>query len=114
MAFPNLNKTPGWLKQTAGFQPVVNMRTGETHDFPSPWAPGTYGGFDHFYSYLAAHCEGQIDIIKYFTEVGLMSGVGSDFWCGDRFANADFRQSMAERYGGLPGLNALGVRGCPR
>lgn len=33
-----------WLKQTAGFQPVVNMRTGETYRFPSPWAPSTYDG----------------------------------------------------------------------
>ncbi len=63
-------------------------------------------GFDHFYSYLAAHHENKIDIIKYFIEVGLMSGVGTDFWCGDRFARVDFRQSMAERYGGLNGLNA--------
>src|SRR5580704_10734053 len=49
LAFPNVNQTPGWLKQTAGFQPVVNMRTGETHEFPSPWAPATYDGFDHFF-----------------------------------------------------------------
>jgi hypothetical protein len=52
------------------------MRTGETYDFPSPWAPATYGGFDHFFSYLAAHYGSEIDIIKYLIEVGLMSGVG--------------------------------------
>jgi beta-galactosidase GanA len=39
LAFPNVNNTPDWLKQTAGFQPVVNMRTGDTYHFPSPWAP---------------------------------------------------------------------------
>jgi Beta-galactosidase len=106
LAFPNVNQTPDWLKQTGGFQPVVNMRTSETYHFPSPWAPSTYDGFDHFYSYLAAHYEGQIDILKYFIEVGLLSGVGSDFWCGDRYAKADFRQAMTARYGGLAGLNA--------
>jgi len=105
LAFPNLNHTPDWLKQTAGFQPVVNLRTGETHDFPSPWAPATYEGFDHFYTYLAAHYQSRIDIIKYFIEVGLMSG-GADFWCGDRFARADFSQSIAAQYGDLARLNA--------
>ncbi len=106
VAFPNINNTPDWLKKTAGFQPVINMRTGEAHDFPSPWAPGTYDGFDHFYAYLAAHYETEIDIIKFFIEVGLMAGIGSDFWCGDRFARLDFRQRMAERYGDVARLNA--------
>jgi len=39
LAFPNINHSPDWLKQTPDYQPVVDMLTGATYDFPSPGRP---------------------------------------------------------------------------
>ena len=105
LVFPTIGHTPDWLKQTPDYQPVINMLTGEARDFPSPWAPGTTTGFAHFYAYLAAHYKERIDILKYFIEVGLLSGTGA-FWCGDAFAKDDFCKEMLAQHGDLGRLNA--------
>lgn len=132
LVLPWVMYAPDWFKQTADYQPVVNLKTGLATDMLSPWAPGTDAAFDHFYSALAARYGREISIIKLgypgsdFGEVGLWIGgksflPGGNFhefvpqdpatwttgsWCADRFAKADFREQMLRKYGGVVQLNA--------
>ena len=132
LILPWVMYTPAWFRQTADYVPLVNMQTGKAVDHLSPWAPGTLAAYDHFYAGMARRYLDRIAIIKLgypgsvFGEVGLSIG-GSSFlpggslyeklpqdpaawtagyWCGDRFARADFREQMLQKYGTLARLNA--------
>jgi len=103
---------PDWFKQTDGYTPLINIRTGESSaSLPgwmpqmSPWAPATLAGHDHFYAYVADHYRDKIDVVKFYIEVGLRVK-GNDFWCGDRYARTDFEERMQAKYGSLAKLNA--------
>jgi len=96
-ALPSLCFAPKWLEVSSSFTPVQDCITGNTTNYFSPWAPSSYQAFDHFYSFLASRYRGQIDILKFPIEVGLLvpksTGGLADhkgLWCGDRFARADF------------------------
>jgi len=130
---PILMWAPDWFKQSADYTPMVNMQTGQSVDFLSPWAPGTAVAFDHFYGALAARYKnGEIDILKYahpasdFGEIGLTIGArnnlpgGSEYavapedpaawkqgyWCGDKYARADFRQYVLAKYSDVAHINS--------
>jgi hypothetical protein len=132
LILPWIMYAPAWFKQTADYQPVVDLKTGNSTDMLSPWAPGTDAALDHFYGAMARRYGNQIDIIKLgypgsdFGEVGLWIGGKSflpggnfyesvpqdpatwkrGYWCADRFARADFRDQMLRKYGDLARLNA--------
>lgn len=102
---------PAWFKQTPDYAPLINSITGQilphTEQWMpnmSPWAPGTFKGHEHLYAYIAQHYKGQIDIIKFYTEVGLWVNAAG-YWCGDPYARADFKERMLAKYGSLAALN---------
>ena len=103
---------PDWFKQSPAYTPLINAKTGQILPPPeewmpnmSPWAPGTYRAHERFYAYLASHYKDQIDIIKYYTEVGLwVNRMG--YWCGDPYARADFDDRICKKYGSMTALNS--------
>lgn len=109
---PSVTTPPEWVRHTAGYVPEMNASTGVPVQVFSPWAPGTYEAYDHIYSYLATHYGDRIDFVKFPMEVGMLvgdnpSGLLDDrvFWCGDRYARADYRDRMVAKYGTLAHLN---------
>ncbi|MDR3709257.1 MAG: beta-galactosidase [Capsulimonadaceae bacterium] len=113
LVLPCLCNPPEWMKSTSLFTPVLDSKTGEAANYFSPWAPGTYDAYDHFYDALASKYGAQIDIVKFPIEIGLIVSLApgqltghKGFWCGDAYARADFRDRMLAKYGDLARLNA--------
>ncbi|MCL5271085.1 MAG: family 14 glycosylhydrolase [bacterium] len=132
LVLPWLMYAPEWFKKSPDYTPLTEMRTGKSVDVLSPWAPGTLAAYDHFFAELARRYNDSIDILKFsypgsdFGEVGMLLGSKgflpggmryeflpqdpeawkAGYWCGDRFARADFRERMLEKYGDLNRLNA--------
>jgi len=113
LMFPAITTPPKWMEQPPIYVPFVNELTGEEFDAMSLWAPGTYEAYDHFYSYMGSHYQKQVDIVKMPMEIGVVQGDEAGhfmndriFWCGDKFARADFLDRMLAKYGSLGRLNA--------
>lgn len=112
---------PKWYLESEEFVPYKNLVTGETIPQLSLWAPDLERLFDRFYGALAAQMGDKISFIRLampseYGEIGYCAGytnwlvpqphAGPGFWCGDRFARADFRRDALERYGSLAAVNA--------
>jgi len=135
LVFPWLMYAPEWFKQSADYTPLTDMRTGKTVDNLSPWAPGTRAAYDHFFGELARRYRNQIDILMFsypgsdYGEIGLLLGCKSflpggmrygffpqdpeawkpGYWCGDRFARADFRNRCCGNTGTSKGSTPPGA-----
>lgn len=131
LAFPWLMYAPEWFKRTDTYTPLVDMIDGRSPDMLSPWAPGTLWAYDHFYSEMAKRYGRRWDIILVglpssdYGEAGYPMGAGgfasegtfraffpqepdawhAGYWCGDKYARADFRRRMLRKYRSVAGIN---------
>lgn len=111
---------PQWYLESEDFVPYENLATGETIPQVSLWSPDLERLFDRFYGALADQMGGEISFIRLampseYGEIGYCAGytnwlvsqphAGPGFWCGDRFARADFRRDAMERYGSIEAVN---------
>ncbi len=122
---------PEWFVKSDRYVPIEEAHTGKKVDLLSPWAPGTWWAYDHYYSQLAKKYGNQIDTILVampssdYGEAGFPMGAagfttGTGFgelfaqhsdswhhgmWCADPCAIKSFREAMARRYRSLGRLN---------
>ncbi len=118
--FAWLHFAPRWFMQTEDWVPYRCLEhDGELQQL-SLWAPATLPIYDEFYRRLAADMGDRVDFVRLampseYGEIGYATGmtdwlvkqehVHGGYWCGDRFARADFRDRMRERLGSLEELN---------
>ncbi len=131
LPFPWLMYAPDWFVRSPRYVPLREMRTGQTVDLLSPWAPGTWWAYDHFYAQLAKRYHKHFDIILIalpssdYGEAGYPMGAANfapgigfgmlfpqdpqawrhGMWCGDPFARKDFQHTVRTRYRSLSRLN---------
>lgn len=113
LVLPCLCNPPAWVKSSSMFTPVLDSVTSEPANYFSPWAPGTYEAYDHFFSSLSARYKDKIDIVKFPIEIGLLVSLEigrisyhKGLWCGDQYARADFREQMLAKYHSIARLNS--------
>lgn len=115
-----LHFPPKWYETQPEFVPYQNLETGKTIPQVSLWSPDLARIYDDFYKRLAETLGHDIAFVRLampseYGEVGYCAGMTkwlrsqehaeAGYWCGDRFAKADFQQRTLERYGTLKKLN---------
>jgi hypothetical protein len=118
--YPWFHFYPDWVEQEPGFTPYTNLENGQTCRQPSGWAPATMKLAEHFYSKMARSFGRQVDAVYVadcadYGELGYPAGytqwlradpnARKAWWCGDKYAQADFRTAMIRLYGPLQQLN---------
>lgn len=126
--FPHFHWAPEWYRKTAKFVPSTGLRTRRKLAAMSLWSPDIVPWFDHCYAALAEHYGSGGDKLfaiylgihgdfgetifpmgfhpdekKYFGPNGVAV---PDFWCGDEYAQKDFRQTVKHKYRSIGKLNA--------
>ncbi len=127
--FPHFHWAPDWLAKTDRFVPSVGVNTGRKLRAMSIWSPELPKWYDHCYAALAEHYGTKIASIYLgvygdFGEATFPLGLhpfekkrfgdyGSacpDYWCGDDYARASFRDWSRRKYTTLASLGtAWGV-----
>ena len=124
--YPWLHFAPKWFVDSPDYVPYVCLEHGQATYSTSIWAPGTLAVYDRFYVQLRREFGDKVRDIHAsmpadYGEVGFPVGMSAwvvpqehkhaGFWCGDRYARADFREQMQKRYRTLDVLNrAWGTR----
>ncbi len=118
--FAWLHFPPRWFMQTEDWVPYRCLEHDQELQQLSLWAPATLRIYDEFYRRLGADLGETVDFVRLampseYGEIGYATGmtnwlvkqehVHGGYWCGDRFARADFRDKMRERFGSLEELN---------
>jgi len=116
-----LHFPPKWYEKSDRFVPYVNLETGKNIPQLSLWSPDMPRIFDTFYAEMSKEIGPQIEFIRLampseYGEIGYCAGYTKwlrpqanaepAYWCGDVYAQADFRKSMLLRYGSLKAVNA--------
>ena len=126
--FPHFHWAPDWLAKTDRFVPSTGLYTGRKLRAMSLWSPYLPAWVDHGYAAVAEHYGSGADKVAaiYLSIHGDFGealfplgyhpdekvrfgeqGTGTaDYWCGDEFARADFRDMLKRKYGTLDKLNA--------
>jgi hypothetical protein len=118
--YPWVHFYPDWVEKEPGFTPYTNLEDGSTCRQPSGWAPFTTKLVDHFYRVMAEHLGEYVDAVYVtdcaeYGELGYPNGYTKwlrpdenakvAWWCGDKYARADFRKRMLEQHESLDKLN---------
>jgi hypothetical protein len=119
--YPWIHFVPEWVEDSEFWDPFVCLEHGDPGPFPSIWAPATVGIFERFYGALHEHFGDRVreifvSMVCDYGEVGYPVGMANwvvprdhlhaGFWCGDRWAVADFQTDALRRYGSLDAVNA--------
>lgn len=127
--FPHFHWAPDWLAKTDRFVPSVGLNTGRKLRAMSIWNPNIPEWYEHCYAALAEHYGTKIASIYLgvygdFGEATFPLGLhpfetkrfgdkGSacpDYWCGDEYSRASFRDWAQRKYTTLSSLgSAWGV-----
>ena len=117
---PWVQYTPYWYQQSKDFTPLRCIEHDKDIAFlPSIWSPATADAYERYYKLLHAHFGDRIAELRLTTtgnygehypcgvspHLAPLQHDHVGFWCGDRFARADFRRFAFQRYGSLARLN---------
>ncbi len=117
---PWIMYTPYWYQQSADFTPLRCLEHDRDIAFlPSIWSPKTAEAYERYYKLLQEHFGDKIDEVRLTTtgnygehypcgvspHLAPLKHDHVGFWCGDKFARADFRRFALQRYGSLARLN---------
>ncbi len=115
-----LHFPPKWYEKSEKFVPYINIENGKSIPQISLWSPDLSQIYENFYSKLS---EKLGDKIKFFRlampteygEIGYCAGYTKwlrpqenaepGYWCGDKFAQIDFRKAMLDLYGSVDKIN---------
>jgi hypothetical protein len=118
--------TPDWFRASSESAPYVCLEHGEASQIQSLWNPALRGRIDRFIQAFAQHFGGDraiesvmLGVSGSFGETLYPAGPATGwiydipgpfhnhfgYWAGDRFAAADFRRAMRQRYGAVDALN---------
>ncbi len=115
-----LHFPPKWYKKTEKYVPYVNIENGKSIPQISLWSPDIPEIFENFYSRLSQKLGDKIEFMRLampteYGEIGYCAGMTkwlceqknaeAGYWCGDKFAKKDFRESMLKLYGSLGKIN---------
>jgi hypothetical protein len=126
--FPHFHWAPEWYRKTDKFVPLRSVADGRELNIISLWSPHMPEWLDHCYKALAEHYGSDNSKIKAIY-VGLYGDFGEahfpagyhpdevkrfgkdraaipDWWCGDPYAQADFRGKMKQKYRTIESLNS--------
>ena len=118
--YPWLHFAPKWFVDSPDHVPYVCLEHGQATYSTSIWAPGTLAIYDRFYAQLRREFGDKVQDIHAgmpadYGEVGFPVGMSAwvvpqehkhtGFWCGDRYARADFREQTRKCYHTLDTLN---------
>ncbi|MCX6901047.1 MAG: beta-galactosidase [Verrucomicrobia bacterium] len=118
--YPWLHFAPKWFVDSPDYVPYVCMEHGQATYSTSIWAPGTLAVYDRFYAQFRHEFGDKVQDIHAsmpadYGEVGFPVGMSAwvvpqehkhtGFWCGDRYARANFREQARKRYHTLDALN---------
>lgn len=123
--FPHFHFAPEWYRKTDEFVPSIGLRSKRELTAMSLWSPDIVPWFNHGYAALAKHYGTNIFAIYLgvhgdFGETIFPMGwhpdekkrfeppqrPAPDFWCGDKFARADFQKFARAKYKSVRKLNA--------
>ena len=132
MLFPHWHWPPDWYERKYGLEGIRCLEHDERLPCLSVWDPATLPWFERCIAALAAHytaTHGRLEGLFLgihgdygecmfpmssaaeladrfrFERGGTVSHGHCGYWCGDRFARADFPRCLIEQYGSLDGLN---------
>jgi len=118
--YPWVHFYPDWVEKEPGFTAYANLESGLKCRQPSGWAPATMKLVAHFYTVLGRSLGRQVSAVyvtdcSEYGELGYPNGytqwlrtdpnAKKGWWCGDRYARADFQARMLKQYGPLDKLN---------
>lgn len=125
--FPHFHFAPEWYRKSDKFVASIGLRTKRQLTAMSLWSPDIVAWFENGYAALAKHYgSGTSNIFAIY--LGVHGDFGEtifpmgwhpdekkrfseserptqDFWCGDKFARADFRKFARAKYKTLRNLN---------
>lgn len=111
---------PKWFLESPEFVPYECAEHGEKLTQLSPWAPNVWDIYRRFYAAQRKAMGEKIDWIRIATpsdygEIGYPAAMTSwlvpqkhahpGYWCGDKYARADFRDETKRRFRSLRALN---------
>jgi hypothetical protein len=126
--FPHFHWPPEWYRNSNKFVPCIGLRSKRQLAAISIWSPDIVPWFDHGYAALAQHYGSGTSNV-YALYLGIHGDFGEtifpmgwhpdektrfdksgrpvpDFWCGDKFARADFQTFTKTKYKRIAKLNA--------
>ncbi|MHB1460339.1 MAG: family 14 glycosylhydrolase [Armatimonadota bacterium] len=126
--FPHFYWAPDWLTKTDRFVPSVGLNTGRKLRAMSIWDPNLPEWYEHCYAALAAHYgTGSNKLASIYLGVygdfgeatfplglhpfelrrfGEKGAACPDYWCGDEYSRASFRDWARRKYTTLSSLGA--------
>ena len=115
-----LHFPPKWYEESDKFVPYVNIENGKSIPQISLWSPNLPNIFENFYSRLSKKLGDKIEFFRLampteYGEIGYCAGYTKwlrpqenaepGYWCGDKFAQKDFRKAMLDLYGSVDKIN---------
>lgn len=112
--YPWVHFYPAWVEKEAGFTPYTNLEDGGTCRQPSGWSPHTLMLVERMYELMARRLGKSVKAVyatdcAEYGELGYPNGYTKwlredknakvAWWCGDRYARADFRLEQLKQWG---------------